>query len=64
MKSRSKIENRKDDKEEVIKKRILEYLKETKPLSNYYKRNFPSNYYVIDGNQEIEKIQHDISKIL
>ena len=64
MKSRSRIENRKDDKEEVIKKRILKYLKETQPLSDYYRHNFSSNYYVIDGNQEIKKIQHDISEIL
>ena len=35
--SRSKTENRQDDKEEVIKTRISRYLTETKPLSDYYK---------------------------
>ena len=62
--SRSKKENREDDKEEVIKTRISRYLAETKPLSDYYKSKYPSNYLVINGNQEIEKITEDILKIL
>ena len=62
--SRSKEENRQDDKEEVIKTRIFRYLSETKPLSDYYKSKYPSDYLVINGNQEIEKITEDIVKIL
>ena len=62
--SRSKEEDRRDDKEEVIKTRIFRYLSETKPLSDYYKSKYPSDYLVINGNQEIEKITEDIVKIL
>ena len=62
--SRSKEEDRQDDKEEVIKTRIFRYLSETKPLSDYYKSKYPSDYLVINGNQEIEKITEDIVKIL
>ena len=62
--SRSKTENRQDDKEEVIKTRISRYLSETKPLSDFYKSKYLSDYLVIDGNQKIEKIAEDIVKIL
>ena len=62
--SRSKTENRQDDKEEVIKTRISRYLSETKPLSDFYKSQYLSDYLVINGNQEIEKIAEDIVKIL
>ena len=63
IKSRSNIENREDDKDEVIKTRIYKYLKETKPLSDYYSLNHSKNYYLINGNQEIEMISKDILKI-
>ena len=62
--SRSKEEDRRDDKEEVIKTRIFRYLSETKPLSDYYKSKYSSDYLVINGNQEIKKINEDIVKIL
>lgn len=61
--SRSDIENRQDDKEEIIKTRISKYLKETKPLSDYYSSKHPNLYNVINGNQEIEMIHMDIMKI-
>ena len=51
-------------KRKVIQTRILKYLSETKPLSDFYKNQNLSNYCVIDGNQEIEKIKADIIKIL
>ena len=64
IKSRSNIENRQDDKEKVIQTRILKYLSETKPLSDFYKNQNFSNYCAINGNQGIEKIKADIIKIL
>lgn len=64
IKLRSHIEQREDDKAEIIKTRILKYLKETKPLSEFYSQNYSFNYYDINGNQEIEKIQEDIMNIL
>ena len=62
--SRFKTENREDDTEDVIKTRISRYLSETKPLSDYYKTRYPSDYLIINGNQEVEKVTADIIKIL
>ena len=62
--SRFKTENRQDDTEDVIKTRISRYLSETKPLSDFFKAKYPSDYLVINGNQEIEKVTADIVKIL
>ncbi len=62
--SRFKTENRQDDTEDVIKTRISKYLSETKPLSDFYKIQYSSDYLSINGNQEIERITADIIKIL
>ena len=62
--SRFKTENRQDDTEDVIKTRISRYLSETKPLSDFYKIKYSSDYLSINGNQEIEKVTADIIKIL
>jgi len=64
IKSRSNIENRLDDREEVIKTRMLKYFQETKPLSNYFRSKYPKDYHIVDGNQNIENIQADILKIV
>ena len=64
IKSRANIENRQDDKDDIIKNRISKYYLETKPLSNYYSKNYPDNYNIITGNQEIEMIHQDILKIV
>ena len=63
IKSRSNIECREDDKEEVIKTRIIKYLEETKPISDFYSLNYSQNYYLIDANQKIKMIHADILKI-
>ena len=62
--SRFSIENRQDDEEKIIQTRISKYLSETKQLSNFYKNQNLSNYCVINGNQEIQKIKADIIKII
>ena len=64
IKSRSNIEKREDDKEEVIDTRMNKYLSETKPLFDYYKGEHTDIYLVIDGNQEIDQIKADILKNL
>ena len=64
IKSRSNIENRLDDREEIIKTRMIKYLKETKPLFKYFRSKYPNDYHIVDGNQYIEIIQDDIFKIL
>ena len=63
IKSRQKIEKREDDNLSVIKTRITKYLAETKPLSDFYKSEFPKDFHIIRGDQEIEKIHQDILKI-
>ena len=62
--SRDNIENRLDDREEIIKTRIVKYIEETKPLSNYFRSKHPNDYHIVDGDQDIEKIQDDILKIV
>ena len=62
--SRFSIENRLDDEEKIIQTRISKYLSETKQLLDFYKNQNLSNYCVINGNQEIQKIKVDIIKIL
>ena len=64
IKSRSKIENRLDDNEEIIKTRIEKYSNQTKPLSDFYSSNYSNNYFLVNGNQEIEMIQADIMEIV
>lgn len=63
IKSRSNIENRQDDKEEIIKTRISKYSEETRPVFEFYNSNYSKNYNVINGNQEIKMIHQDILKI-
>ena len=63
IKSRQNIENRHDDKEEIINTRIFKYIEETKPLIDFYISHYFKNYHVINGNQKIEMIQEDILKI-
>jgi adenylate kinase len=64
IKSRSNIENRLDDREEIIKTRMIKYLKATKPLFKYFRSKYPNDYHIVDGNQNIENIQDDILKIV
>ena len=61
--SRSSKENRDDDKEDIIKKRFEKYQEETEPLYVYFRKKFPNYYHKIDGNQDIQKITEDITKI-
>ena len=63
IKSRSTIENREDDREEIIKNRISKYISETSPLSAFYLNNYIENYHQINADQKIENIQEDILKI-
>ena len=53
---------REDDKEEVVKKRIETYHKQTSPLINYYEKN--ALLREVDGTGTIDEIFAKISKIL
>ena len=61
---RSTEENREDDNASVIETRFKEYNKTTKPVSDFYKKDFNEIYYDIDGNDQIEKITNKIKQIL
>ena len=52
-------ENRGDDIASTIKTRILKYNQETLPVSNFYKNQYNSVYYSINGNQEIAKLKQE-----
>jgi adenylate kinase len=52
---------REDDKEHVIRQRIVAYEQTTGPLINYYSR---SNYFRIDGSTRPEEIARQIEAIL
>ena len=62
--NRALIESRKDDSEKIIKNRLNEYNFETGPVLNYYKKRHNSIYHMIDGNQEIGKINSLLLKLL
>jgi len=62
IKSRSNIEKREDDRENIIKNRIFKYIEETKPLSEFYSAQYKKIYYIINGDQEIQMIQEDLIK--
>ena len=64
IKSRSEIENRQDDREDVINIRLKKYHSETKPVLKYYRENNIEKYNIVNGNQKIEKITSDILEIL
>jgi len=64
IKSRSEIEKRIDDSENIIKTRILKYLTETKPLSDHYKILYPGLYSRVDGTQNIDEISSNIDEII
>ena len=64
IKSRSFTENRNDDNEDVIKTRIKKYQNETKPISEFYKKKYVSEYIIIDATLGIEKLNNELLKIL
>jgi len=61
-KCNGELVKRSDEKEEVIKHRLLVYHDQTAPLLEYYK---PKDItYVIDGTRTVEEIFQDIIKVL
>jgi len=60
---------RKDDQEDVIRKRIATYHEQKEPMINYYldlahhTKQIPA-YFAIDGQDSIENIHHHMIKIL
>ena len=56
------LEKRSDDNLNTILKRYDTYMETTRPVLDFYSKN--SNFYEIDGSQEIEVISSKIEQIL
>ena len=56
------LEQRADDNEETVKKRLEVYKSQTAPVLDYYKKQ--DKVYVVDGGKKPEEITEDIIKIL
>ncbi len=59
---RSLLENRADDNLTTILKRYDTYMETTKPVLDFYSEN--TNFYEIDGSEEIHEISGKIEQIL
>ncbi|WP_294615848.1 adenylate kinase [uncultured Gilliamella sp.] len=58
---------RKDDNEEVVRKRLVEYHELTKPLINYYQQEAKkgnTKYFCIDGTKAVSEVTKELAKIL
>ena len=61
------LTTRKDDHEDIVKKRLVEYHELTKPLISYYqneKQASNTEYFRIDGTQPVEEVTKELQKIL
>ena len=61
---RSEQEKRSDDNFDVIKTRLNKYMKETLPVSQFFRSNFTQNYSEIDASKEVSQIQKELMKII
>ena len=61
---RSSEESREDDNIDVIETRYNEYLNSTQKVSNFYKEQYSSIFYEIDGSLQIQEITQKIKQIL
>jgi adenylate kinase len=52
---------RDDDKEEVIRARLVAYAESTGPLIGYYSKR---DFHTLDGNRKPEQVQVDVDRIL
>ena len=62
IKKRKVLENRSDDQLEIILKRYDTYMKNTRPVLDFYSKN--SNFHEIDGTQEIDEITSKIDTFI
>ena len=59
---RKLLEKRSDDNSNTILKRYDTYMETTRPVLDFYSKN--SNFYEIDGGEEIQVISSKIEQIL
>ncbi|MCX8649768.1 adenylate kinase [Gilliamella sp. B2776] len=61
------LTTRKDDSEEIVRKRLVEYHDLTKPLISYYQHEAKeghTQYFRIDGTQPVADVTKELAKIL
>lgn len=58
----SALVQRVDDKLETVKERLKVYYDKTYVLKDYYKKS--GKLFVVNGDQDVDKIYHDIEKVL
>ncbi|MCW7760875.1 adenylate kinase [Photorhabdus luminescens] len=58
---------RKDDHEDIVRKRLVEYHQQTAPLVSYYQKEAEADYtkyFRIDGTRKVSEISEELSEIL
>jgi adenylate kinase len=60
--NRATIQNRPDDTEEVIRRRLVIYDEQTAPLIDYYQRK--GVYREVDGDRELAEVTHHLAAIV
>ncbi|MFH7872995.1 MAG: dTMP kinase [Candidatus Aenigmatarchaeota archaeon] len=55
---------REDEREDIVKKRLMEYEKETKPLIEYYKKDKNVRFVEIHVNRGKEEIVEEVIKVI
>ncbi|QWA12475.1 adenylate kinase [Sodalis ligni] len=61
------LTSRKDDQEETVRKRLVEYHQQTAPLIDYYRQEADAGntrYFKIDGTRKVAEISGELAKIL
>jgi len=61
------LTTRKDDQEETVRKRLVEYHQQTEPLIDYYSRDAQTGdvrYFKIDGTHPVSDVSTELSRIL
>ncbi len=58
----TKLVQRNDDREEVVRRRLEVYRKQTEPLINYYKEK--GILRIVDGTKSVEEVRREISSVL
>jgi adenylate kinase len=60
--NRATIQNRPDDTEEVIRRRLVIYDEQTAPLIDYYQQK--GVFREVDGNRELAEVTHHLTSIV
>ncbi len=60
--NRATIQNRPDDTEEVIRRRLVVYEEQTAPLIDYYRQK--GLFRAVDGDRELAEVTHHLESIV